>query len=451
VEATGYVLQAVLTLAVAHDDATSPIIFINGLDIEGYIYARTISCRCRITNCIVRDAGANNLFTSGLYCINELWNCIFYNNTGTNCAVLPETGATVNVYNCTAHNIGYLAYIIGNGTINVYNCWASNCGTQGYSINAGGNNAGDDATADDVGSNNLINKSEADQFVSVTGGSEDFHLKAGADCINAGVDESAVFTTDIDGTTRPTGAGTWDIGADEYVSGSPSASPSASVSASPSASVSSSPSASISASPSASPSASVSASPSASVSASPSESPSSSISSSPSASPSASISSSPSASVSSSPSASASPSSSISASPSSSPSESVSASPSASVSASISASPSSSISASPSASISSSISASLSASISASPSGSVSASPSASFSSSISASPSVSISASPSASPSNSPSASPSGGDVGVVYLISPPPKITRVIVSPKISIDRNSQKIMRFKHDDVT
>ncbi|MCA9408904.1 MAG: right-handed parallel beta-helix repeat-containing protein [Candidatus Omnitrophica bacterium] len=64
-----------------------------------------------------------------------------------------------------------------------------------------------------------INKSAyyraaADQFVSLTGGSEDFHLIAGADALNMGDDLSGTFTTDIDNTTRPIG-GIWDVGIDE--------------------------------------------------------------------------------------------------------------------------------------------------------------------------------------------------------------------------------------------
>jgi len=54
-------------------------------------------------------------------------------------------------------------------------------------------------------------------FVNVTQGSEDFHLVVGSALINAGTDLSATFTDDIDGQTRPTGASTWDIGADEYI------------------------------------------------------------------------------------------------------------------------------------------------------------------------------------------------------------------------------------------
>lgn len=58
-------------------------------------------------------------------------------------------------------------------------------------------NISSDATADDWGgTGNLINKAAADQFVSVTAGSEDFHLKPTADCFRNGADMSAYFTHD---------------------------------------------------------------------------------------------------------------------------------------------------------------------------------------------------------------------------------------------------------------
>ena len=78
--------------------------------------------------------------------------------------------------------------------------------TQSYNMSSDGSAAG---------TGSLINKTAANQFVSLTGGSENFHLKAGADAINTGTDLSASgVTTDIDGDTRPISTG-WEIGADE--------------------------------------------------------------------------------------------------------------------------------------------------------------------------------------------------------------------------------------------
>lgn len=83
---------------------------------------------------------------------------------------------------------------------------------------ATGTNLSSDTSA--PGSGSLVSKTAANQFVSTTGGSEDFHLKTGADAIDAGTD---LVTTpsgveiDIDGRDRNAEADTWDIGADELV------------------------------------------------------------------------------------------------------------------------------------------------------------------------------------------------------------------------------------------
>jgi len=78
-----------------------------------------------------------------------------------------------------------------------------------------------DGTADDwSGSNNIVNQTVS--FVSTTAPYDLHLLSTDTVAIGAGVNTSSEsaplnFTTDIDGTTR---SGTWDIGADEYVSSS---------------------------------------------------------------------------------------------------------------------------------------------------------------------------------------------------------------------------------------
>lgn len=78
-----------------------------------------------------------------------------------------------------------------------------------------------DASGDNAGgSNNLIDKTSGDQFVSTTAGSEDLHLKAGADAVDAGVDlgtTPAGVNVDITGRDRDAEGDTWDMGAYELV------------------------------------------------------------------------------------------------------------------------------------------------------------------------------------------------------------------------------------------
>ena len=63
-----------------------------------------------------------------------------------------------------------------------------------------------------------------DLFISIVASSEDLHLEpSGHNAFNNGIDLSTSFTDDIDGQTRPTGANTWDIGADEYFDYTPDA------------------------------------------------------------------------------------------------------------------------------------------------------------------------------------------------------------------------------------
>ncbi len=81
-------------------------------------------------------------------------------------------------------------------------------------------NAASDTTASGTGSIDDITTS--DQYVSTTGGSEDLHLKTGSDAIGAGTDLGTTPTGiqfDIENRDRDTEGDTWDIGADQSVSG----------------------------------------------------------------------------------------------------------------------------------------------------------------------------------------------------------------------------------------
>jgi hypothetical protein len=77
------------------------------------------------------------------------------------------------------------------------------------------NNLSKDATAPAL---NTYYRNKTLTFTNNTAGYEDFHLVAGdTDAIDKGADLGSPYNVDIDGTTR---SGTWDIGADEYVSAS---------------------------------------------------------------------------------------------------------------------------------------------------------------------------------------------------------------------------------------
>ena len=56
-------------------------------------------------------------------------------------------------------------------------------------------------------------------LIDVTANAHDLSLQAGSPAINVGLDLSSLFTTDLLGNARPTGANTWDIGAYEYGAG----------------------------------------------------------------------------------------------------------------------------------------------------------------------------------------------------------------------------------------
>jgi hypothetical protein len=116
------------------------------------------------------------------------------------------------VYNTTVYSTGSgvggdAGTIVAVNVVSMGNNWDDFWGPLGAMSS---NNLSSDNTA--PGNNSLTGLSASGQFVSINPGSEDFHLKAGADAINAGLPLGMFFDDDIDGESRGL---SWDMGADE--------------------------------------------------------------------------------------------------------------------------------------------------------------------------------------------------------------------------------------------
>lgn len=203
-----------------------------------------------IQNCIAHGVLMNT--SSGTYGIRVgtrrgyVQNCIVYDIVNTHSVAGTCYGIGMNsafganfdeVANCTVHDIVndngsgachavFLPDVAGRklrNTIATGTGGTSSGTITCFSVTAYGtatslNNAASDTSASGTGSIDSV--VAADQYVSTTGGSEDLHLKTGADCIDAGTDLGTTPTgvnLDIDGRDRDAEGDTWDIGADEFV------------------------------------------------------------------------------------------------------------------------------------------------------------------------------------------------------------------------------------------
>jgi hypothetical protein len=179
----------------------------------------------RITNNIIydmlntgsdADAWSKGMrFDGGASTTHDVYNNTIYNvsNTGN---TYTQWGLYVKSGVVTATN-NYVGATNGGGTTQDFGSGGGTL-TQSYNISS-------DGTASGTGS--LTNRTATDNpnpgagtwvvFADLTAGGEDFHLQnvAENDALNAGADLSGTFTDDIDGETRPSGANTWDVGADE--------------------------------------------------------------------------------------------------------------------------------------------------------------------------------------------------------------------------------------------
>jgi hypothetical protein len=157
-----------------------------------------------VDSCILKGPGASGAtYTNGLYHNSynlNVYNCIVYDFSSEeqNRGFGTGSSGTANFFNCTAVNC-FIGFLREAGTCNATNCGCSGCST-GFS----------GTITQTTCSTSTPTFLDADN--------DDFHLASGdTTWKNQGTDLSGTFTTDIDGDTRPTGAGTWDIGADEYI------------------------------------------------------------------------------------------------------------------------------------------------------------------------------------------------------------------------------------------
>jgi hypothetical protein len=178
-----------------------------------------------VRNCIF-DGGASPHNTAlGIYSQrdnNKVYNNIFLNLTGTSGGVaIRETDLADNciyanntIYNC---RIGVEVYASPSHSFGqFYNNLVVGCSTADFTGTFGtsSHNLSSDATA--PGTNSIINSSASLNFVSISSGAEDLHLKSTAPARDNGTDVSGMlgFNYDTDMDTR---SGIWDIGADEYM------------------------------------------------------------------------------------------------------------------------------------------------------------------------------------------------------------------------------------------
>ena len=202
------------------------------------------------SNCIIHDMPQNGtgnprgIQTPGNNAFYNILNNIVYNiestDAGSNTAIGIESGAVNSAclsLNNTVHNISNSNASNSGSPVGFFHdddanfTFKNNISTDTSTAGSGSpvdftavssatsaNNLSSDTSASGTGS--LTEKASSDQFVSTTGGSEDLHLKSGADAIDAGADLGTTpsgVEIDINGRDRDAEGDTWDMGAHEFV------------------------------------------------------------------------------------------------------------------------------------------------------------------------------------------------------------------------------------------
>jgi hypothetical protein len=212
-------------------DGIELIPYQSGTQYMSVIGIYVLSPNAIIKNNIIHDMALNTLngYNAGILIFRrgQVFNNIIYNVAGWGIYDNDSYGGTIhNIYNNTVYKFATNGHAVPRG-INVTNnagYYAKNnlvistTSNPCYSI-AGGTTT-TNGSSDATGTAGLQNLTAANLFVSVTAGSEDLRLKAGAAGIDVGTDLGASYNTDIIGTSRPQGSA-WDIGAFEYIASTP--------------------------------------------------------------------------------------------------------------------------------------------------------------------------------------------------------------------------------------
>jgi hypothetical protein len=205
-------------------------------DANGKSLSQSYSCQALQSNEAIAyiahdyDNGSRGITIVGS--VNPASRVIVYDNKITSGFVSSVTGITgQNGANCVCDlTSGYTGSFVPSYGIAIYGNAAKNCistRTTGYTNTKDFDNVvapeyclSSDSTANGTGC--LINKSAANQFVSISNGSEDYHLITSADAKNAGTDLGTSLSgveVDIDGLdiNADSSNDPWDMGADEFV------------------------------------------------------------------------------------------------------------------------------------------------------------------------------------------------------------------------------------------
>lgn len=148
--------------------------------------------------------------------VRRFLNCTVHKVNGDGSTSSSQGVQTADVSSITIQNM-VVTDIAGSGS-GSHVCYDP----ASYSNATVSHNLASDATASGTGS--LDNKSAANQYVSTTVGSEDLHLKSGADAFGAGTDlgyTAQLGHIDIDGRNRHAHGDIWDMGADQRNRGQP--------------------------------------------------------------------------------------------------------------------------------------------------------------------------------------------------------------------------------------